>query len=67
MRRVRVLLIVAAVVAMLLVTVPANAAPLNSAGGSGCGQFYTIRYGDTLYRIAVRFGTSTWALARCSP
>jgi LysM repeat protein len=64
MRRVQLLLVVATVVAMLLVAVPVSAAPAASAGGSGCGQFYTVRYGDTLYRIAVRFGTSTWALAR---
>ena len=62
MRRVHVLLCMAAIVAMLLVAVPASAAPAASAGGSGCGQFYTVRWGDTLYRIAVRYGTSVSAL-----
>lgn len=41
---------------------PASAAPLASAGGSGCGQFYTVRYGDNLYRISLRFHTSVSAL-----
>lgn len=64
MRRVQLLVVIATVVALLLVAVPVSAAPAHSAGGSGCAQFYTVRYGDTLYRIAVRFGTTTWALAR---
>ncbi len=63
MRRVYGLLTVVAVVAMLLVAVPASAAPASSAGGSGCDQFYTFRRGDTLFRIATHFGTSAWALA----
>jgi LysM repeat protein len=62
MRRVYGLACIVAIVALLLVAVPASAAPANSAGGSGCGQFYTVRWGDTLYRIAVRFGTSVSAL-----
>ena len=64
MRRVYGLACIVAIVALLLVAVPASAAPANSAGGSGCGQFYTVRWGDTLYRIAVRFGTSVSALVR---
>lgn len=63
MRRYYVVVTVFAVVAMLLVAAPASASPASSAGGSGCEQFYTIRRGDTLYRIANRFGTSVWALA----
>jgi LysM repeat protein len=62
MRRVYGLACIVAIVALLLVAVPASAAPANSAGGSGCGQFYTVRWGDTLYRIAVRFGTTVAAL-----
>ncbi len=62
MRRVYALLCLVAIVAMLLVAAPASAAPAASSGGSGCGQFYTVRYGDTLYRIAVRFGTTVSAL-----
>src|SRR5512135_3364091 len=62
MRRFYGLLCVVAIVAMLLVAAPASAAPSATAGGSGCGQFYTVRWGDTLYRIAVRYGTTVWAL-----
>ncbi len=62
MGRVRLLLIVVAVIAMLLVAVPAYASPATTAGGSGCGQFYVVRCGDTLAKIAARFGTSVWAL-----
>jgi LysM repeat protein len=62
MRRVYGLACIVAIVALLLVAAPASAAPAPSAGGSGCGQFYTVRSGDTLYRIAVRFGTSVAAL-----
>lgn len=62
MRRVYGLLTITAIVAMLLVAAPASAAPAATAGGSGCGQFYTIRWGDNLYRIAIRFGTSVSAL-----
>ncbi len=28
--------------------------------------FYRVRYGDTLYSIALRYGTSFWALARAN-
>lgn len=62
MRRVYGLVCIVAILAMLLVAAPASAAPAASAGGSGCGQFYTVRWGDTLYKIAVRFGTSVSAL-----
>jgi LysM repeat protein len=62
MGRVRVLLIVFAVIAMLLIAVPAYASPSTTAGGSGCSQFYVVRCGDTLNKIAARFGTSVWAL-----
>jgi LysM repeat protein len=49
---------------MLLVAVPASAAPAPTGGGSGCGQFYTVRWGDTLWKIAVRFGTTVYKLAQ---
>lgn len=56
---------VVSILVMLLVTVaPASAAPRESAGGSGCGQWYTVRHGDSLYRIAVRFHTTVSALTR---
>lgn len=62
MGRVKLLLIVVTTIAILLVAVPAYAAPAATAGGSGCGQFYVIRCGDTLSGIAARFGTTVWAL-----
>lgn len=66
MRRSYGVICIIAIVAMLMVAAPASAAPeaapLATGGGSGCGQFYTVRWGDTLYRIAVRFGTSVTAL-----
>lgn len=40
----------------------ASAAPAGWSGGSGCAQFYWVRYGDNLFRIALRFGTSVPAL-----
>ncbi len=64
MKRIYGLVCIVAILAMLLVAAPASAAPAATAGGSGCGQFYTVRWGDTLYRIAVRFGTSVSALMR---
>ncbi len=62
MRRVRLLLVVVIAVAILLAAVPAYASPSHTAGGSGCGQFYVVRCGDTLSSIAARFGTTVWAL-----
>ncbi len=64
MKRIYGLVCIVAILAMLLVAAPASAAPAATAGGSGCGQFYTVRWGDTLYRIAVRSGTSVSALMR---
>ena len=31
---------------------------------TGCSQYYYVRYGDNLSRIAARFGVNTYALAR---
>lgn len=56
-----------AIAALLVLAIgpgAASAAPSATAGGSGCGQFYTVRYGDTLYRIALRFHTSVWKLTQ---
>lgn len=64
MRRVYGLVCVVVMLAMLLVAAPASAAPAASAGGSGCGQFYTVHWGDNLYRIAMKFGTSVSALMK---
>lgn len=67
MRRLYTLLSVFVLAALLFLTAapaPASAAPAATAGGSGCGQFYTVVRGDTLYRIALRFHTSTWTLTQ---
>jgi len=45
----------------LVVPAAASAGPPGS-GGSGCAQFYVVRQGDNLYRIAQRFGTTVSAL-----
>jgi LysM repeat protein len=43
--------------------VPAGASPLQTSAGSGCAQFYTVRSGDNLYRIALRFAATVGALS----
>lgn len=67
MRRLNMLVCAVAIAALLVLAIgpaAALAAPSATAGGSGCGQFYTVHYGDTLYRIAVRFHTSVWKLTQ---
>jgi len=67
MRRLYTLVCALAIAALLTLTLgpaAALAAPSATAGGSGCGQFYTVRHGDTLYRIAVRFHTTVWKLTQ---
>ncbi len=64
MRRVRLLLIVVTAVILLMIAVPAYAAPAaHSYGGSSCVQWYTVQCGDTLGNIAWRYGTTAWTLA----
>lgn len=57
--------VLAVVVLLLLLVAPLTAAaePLQTGGGPGCARFYQIQRGDTLYRIALRFGTTVPALA----
>jgi LysM repeat protein len=65
MRKLRVLAPVVVILTMvLLMVVPLtlSAAPMQTAGGSGCAQFYTVRSGDTLAKIASRYGTTVWKL-----
>lgn len=62
MRRFYGSLCIVVIAAMLLIAAPVSAAPEASAGDSGCGQFYTVRRGDTLSKIAARYGTSVSAL-----
>ncbi len=60
----RVSLAVLVVGALLLSATPAFAAPAATAGGSGCAQFYIVRPGDNLYRLALRFNTTVFGLMR---
>ena len=67
MKRLYTLVCALAIAALLTLTLgpaAASAAPSPTSGASGCGQFYTVRQGDTLYRIAVRFHTTVWKLTQ---
>jgi len=58
-------LLVAVFVVIVLLALPmaASAETAQTAGGSGCAQFYTIKCGDTLSKIARTYGTSVNYLA----
>ncbi len=58
MFRARIILAVLVISGLLLSTTPAMAAPAATAGGPGCSLFYTVRHGDNLFRIALRYGTT---------
>lgn len=62
MFRTRIILAALVIAGIVLSATPAYAAPASTAAGSGCSQFYTIVHGDNLFRIAVRFHTSVYAL-----
>jgi hypothetical protein len=57
-----------AVIVLILtaILVPAASAGGTCGSGSGCRAYYTVRPGDTLTRIAYRFGTSVAALQQCN-
>jgi len=63
MRKVGLLVTVLAVVVLLALPMAASAETAQTAGGSGCAKFYTIKYGDTLSKIARSYGTSVSYLA----
>ena len=63
MRRIGLLVVVLAAVVLLALPMAASAETAQTAGGSGCAQFYTIRCGDTLSKIARTYGTSVNYLA----
>lgn len=52
-----------AIVVLLVLPMGASAETAQTAGGSGCAKFYSIKYGDTLFKIAQSFGTSVDYLA----
>jgi len=58
MRKVDRWVVALAVFAMLAWPVAASAERAQTAGGSGCAQCYTVKSGDTLSKIARKFGTT---------
>jgi len=71
MRKIGLLIAVFAVIVLLALPVAASAETAQTAGGSGCAQFYRIKCGDTLSRIARTYGTSvnylTWLNGIANP
>jgi LysM repeat protein len=63
MRKIGLLIAVFVVVLLLALPTAASAETAQTAGGSGCAQFYRIKCGDTLSKIARNFGTSVNYLA----
>ena len=63
MRKIGLLVAVFAVIVLLALPMAASAETAQTAGGSGCAQFYTIKCGDTLSKIARTYGTSVNYLA----
>ena len=63
MRKIGLLVAVFVVIVLLALPMAASAETAQTAGGSGCAQFYTIKCGDTLSRIARSYGTSVSYLA----
>ena len=54
--------VIALLAALLAQPLSAAAAGPQTAGGSGCAQFYTVVRGDRLFRIALHFSTTVPAL-----
>lgn len=63
MRRVALLAVVFTMLVLLIVPMSASAERVQTAGGSGCARFYTVKRGDTLGKIARTFGTTVSYLA----
>lgn len=64
MRKVQLLASTLLLVTLLAIpALSASAEPAQTAGGSGCAVFYTVKLGDTLSQIAVRFDTTVTQLA----
>jgi LysM repeat protein len=63
MRKIGLLVAVFVVIVLLALPMAASAETAQTAGGSGCAQFYKIKYGDTLSKIAQAYGTSVNYLA----
>ena len=63
MRKIGLLVVVIAVIVLLALPMAASAETAQTAGSYGCSQYYTVRCGDTLNKIAWQFGTSVNYLA----
>jgi LysM repeat protein len=63
MRKIGLLVAVFVVIVLLALPMAASAETAQTAGGSGCAQFYKIKCGDTLSKIARTYGTSVNHLA----
>ena len=63
MRKIGLLVAVFVVIVLLALPMAASAETAQTAGGSGCAQFYKIKCGDTLSKIARTYGTSVNYLA----
>ena len=63
MRKIGSLVAVFVVIVLLALPMAASAETAQTAGGSGCAQFYKIKCGDTLSKIARTYGTSVNHLA----
>ena len=66
MRRLRRIVPIVSVIVLLLLLAPmsAYAEPEQNTSGSGCSQWYLVKPGDTLNKIAARYGTTATYLAR---
>lgn len=62
-RRMRLVLLVLVLITVLVAVVPAASA---ETAGASSGYYYTVQWGDTLYRIAVRNGTNVQTLAQAN-
>jgi LysM repeat protein len=58
MRKIDRWVVALAVLAVLAWPVATSAETAQTAGGSGCAQCYTVKTGDTLTKIARKFGTT---------
>ena len=71
MRKIGLLVAVFVVIVLLALPMAASAETAQTAGGSGCAQFYKIKCGDTLSKIARTYGTSvnylTWLNGIANP
>ncbi len=58
MRKVGLLGVTLAVLTLLILPMSVAAETAQTAGGSGCAKFYTVKSGDTLSKIARSYGTT---------